>query len=101
MYRASVDYGRAKTGFEVTVAMWVAVALCAWGAYVAFVSKRVPDWVLKKLKANKGKGGKGAVPSPKMFGIAMAALGGVMFLFSLVSRALARRSNVYAAYSAF
>jgi hypothetical protein len=101
MYRASVDYGRAKTGFEVTVAMWVAVALCAWGAYVAFVSKRVPDWVVEKLKAGKGKAGKGSAPSPKTFGIAMAGLGGVMILFSLASRALARRSNVFAAYSAF
>ena len=92
MYRASVDYGRAKTAFDVTITKYAALALLAWGGYVAMVSKKVPDWVQARAKTT--------TMTPSTFAAGLACFGGCMLVMALASRSLASRSNAFSAFYA-
>lgn len=95
MYRASVDYGRAKTAFDVTITKYAALALLAWGGYVALVSKKVPDWVQARAKTTTK-----TTMTPSTFAAGLACFGGCMLVMALASRSLASRSNAFSAFYA-
>jgi hypothetical protein len=95
LFNSAAQFGRAQADFGVVLAKYVAIAACAYGAYIAFVSKKVPSWVEARQK-------KGAKPlDPRTVGFVIMSLAVVILLFSMAQRSLARGSSAYAAFSAF